>query len=101
MITPIGKGTQIIYIPTHAKGFIRHQDVEIGFVTSLGRNGDVAFCRYWSKSNPDELRTKANSEATPIDLLHRPLSDQLKPQEIIDNLLSDIDGIQIKEYGLK
>jgi hypothetical protein len=67
MTEPIQRGTQIIYVPTHANGDIRHQDCEPGFVTSVrGRN---AFCRYWSKYHPQELRTKANSELTPIDLL--------------------------------
>lgn len=61
------RGTQIAYIPTHANGDIEHPDVELGFVTSV--RDDVAFCRYWSKYSPDELRTKANSEATPIDMV--------------------------------
>ena len=61
------RGTQIAYIPTHADGDIRHPDVEFGFVTSV-RNG-VAFCRYWRKCSLGELRTKANSEGTPIDVL--------------------------------
>ena len=94
MIIPISKGTQVAYVPTHARGYLRHPDVEIGFITSLGGDGDIAFCRYWSKSSLDELRTKANSEATPLDLLERPLADQLKPQEIIDCLLADIEKAQ-------
>ena len=91
MISPIGKGTQVIYIPTHAGGYARHPDVEIGFVTSLDDDGDTAFCRYWSKSSPAELRTKANSEATSLFLLERPMPDQLKPQEIVDRLLTEIE----------
>lgn len=54
------RGTQIVYIPQHAEGSHAHPDVETGFVTSVKEYG--AFCRFWSKTNPDELRTKANSE---------------------------------------
>ena len=61
------RGTQIVYMPTHCNEDIEHPDIEFGFVTSV--RGDVAFCRYWSKHNKDELRTKANSEATPIDMV--------------------------------
>ena len=62
-------GMQIIYVPTHANGDISHPDCEAGFVTSV--RGDAAFCRYWRRDiKPSgyysELRTKANSEATPI-----------------------------------
>lgn len=63
----IKPGMQIAYIPNHAEGDINHKDVEVGFVTSITENG--AFCRYWSKHNPGELRTKANSELTPFDCL--------------------------------
>lgn len=59
--------TQIAYIPAHANGDIAHPDVEFGFVTSLRK--DAAFCRYWRKGHPGELRTLANSELTPIENL--------------------------------
>lgn len=61
------RGTQIAYVPTHAGGNLYHPDVEFGFVTSVKK--DVAFCRYWSKYSPGELRTKANSEGTPLDCI--------------------------------
>lgn len=60
-------GTQIAYVPSHANGDIGHPDVEFGFVTSA--RGDVHLCRYWRKDEPGALRTVANSEATPTDLL--------------------------------
>ena len=63
--TPIEPGTQIIYIPDHANGDENHPDCEEGFVTS--RRGNIAFCRYWSKHDPNSLRTTDNIEATPID----------------------------------
>lgn len=53
-------GTQIIYIPNHALGDIHHEAAEKGFVTAVKSDG--AFCRFWSKTSPKELRTTANSE---------------------------------------
>ena len=61
------RGTQILYVPMHAHGDTNHPDVEAGFVTS--QRGDTVFCRYWSKHTPGELRTKANSEGTPVDAI--------------------------------
>lgn len=61
------RGTQIIYVPSHADG-PDHPDAEPGFVTSGGHEGFVfAFCRYWSKTYPGELRTKLNSERTAVE----------------------------------
>jgi hypothetical protein len=60
------RGTQIIYVPNHADD-TSHPDCEAGFVTSACAT--TAFCRYWSKHEPGELRTKANSENTYIENL--------------------------------
>ena len=60
------RGVQIIYKPLHVCG-TDDPDCEPGFVMSVDRDG--AFCRYWSKQNLKELRTIANSEKTPFDLL--------------------------------
>ena len=63
------KGTQIVYVPTRASG-TDHPDAEPGFVfNSEVRDGSL-FCRYWNKHIPTELRTKANSELTPMNMLH-------------------------------
>lgn len=62
------RGEQIAYIPLHADGDIEHPDVEFGFVTS--QRGDTVFCRYWRHDLLD-LRTKANSEGTPVEMLVR------------------------------
>lgn len=78
----LARGTQISYVPTHAKGNTSHRDVEHGFVTSV--RGDVAFCRYWSKSSPNELRTKSGSEATPIEML---VIQDTRPQTAVDRML--------------
>lgn len=62
----IGEGTQIIYVPDHADGDIHHPDAEEGFVTSVSPVVKHAFCRYWSRHAPGELRTKSCSELTPV-----------------------------------
>ena len=84
------RGNQIAYIPNHAEGDIRHEDVELGFVTCALY--DKVFCRFWSRSNPDELRTKANSEgcyAGNLVLYHS------RPQEVVDRTLTEIDKADI------
>jgi hypothetical protein len=85
-----GRGAQIAYIPSHAKGDIHHSDVQFGFVTSKTQNG--AFCRYF-RSDGKELRTTANSELTPwncLVLYHHHIDSD------IDNLLDGIDKEQKK-----
>lgn len=62
-------GEQIAYVPLHASGDIEHPDVEFGFVTS--QRGHTVFCRYWRKGYLGDLRTRANSEGTPADMLVR------------------------------
>jgi hypothetical protein len=56
--------TQIAYVPLHAEGDLSHENVEFGFIVSGKLNGNSYRCRYWSQTNPNELRTKANSEIT-------------------------------------
>jgi len=51
---------QIVYIPHHAKGDIRHKDVEYGFV--MKDDGNASFCRFWVKGQPGVLRTISCSE---------------------------------------
>ena len=58
------RGTQILYVPTHANGRLNHPNVEEGFVTSV--QGIRVFCRYWSKDESGALCTKDNSELTAI-----------------------------------
>lgn len=76
--SPFEELEQIAYIPDHAEGDIEHPDVEFGFVSSDRGEGGSVFCRYWLKGrNGRELRTTANSEATPRGNLrrHRSASD--------------------------
>lgn len=64
-------GLQVAYLPDHAFGEIDHPDVEWGFVTSLPESPNgAAFVRYFRSRDSDELRTKANSELTPLDNLY-------------------------------
>jgi len=84
--TDLKRGTQIAYVPMHASGSLHHPDVERGFVTSV--SGSFAFCRYWSKHSPGELRTKANSEGTPLECIV--VVDSV-PQADVDAALAVID----------
>lgn len=92
------RGTQIIYIPYHAKGSIiygqeeKHPDAEPGFVFGKCPKPEFVYCRYWNKLYPFELRTKANSEATPIDCL---FIKDTKPQYIIDKAIKDIENEKV------
>lgn len=61
-------GTQIIYVPMHADG-PKHPDAEEGFVTSMSEKRHHAFCRYWSKPYPGQLRTMSCSELTSVECL--------------------------------
>ena len=71
----IAKGTQIIYVPDHAGDSITHPDCQPGFIASNTMLNGGIFCRYWKKGpgvswlSDLQLRTKANSELTPIDML--------------------------------
>lgn len=76
-------GTQIAYIPDHAKSVgLTHPDVEFGFV--MREQGDSHFCRYWCKGHLRDLRTIANSELTPNDCL---VEVNSVPQELVDALV--------------
>lgn len=79
------RGTQIIYVPAHADGSIGHRDSERGFVTSVLIYN--AFCRYWSKILPGELRTKSNSELTPVERL---VIKDTVPQGEVEKQLAEI-----------
>jgi len=63
----VNRGTQVLYVPLHAKGRLTHPDCEYGFVVSECE--DCHYVRYWGKGQLGELRTLATSELTPTDLL--------------------------------
>lgn len=88
------RGDQVCYVPEHikdqaiadaktfqAKLLYKYEGVEFGFITSVG--ADSAFVRYWSK-DLQTLRTRANSERTPLANL---IKHEAKPQEQIDAML--------------
>lgn len=84
------QGTQVLYIPNHATDEDgnrdpEHPDCEAGFVMSM--NEDFAFVRYWSKINPHELRTTANSEST---LLSNLALIDTRAQVTVDRMVQDI-----------
>jgi len=80
-------GEQIAYIPSHADRDINHPDVELGFVMYTVE--DTVFCRYWSKYSKGELRTKANSEGAPREMIVRHVSHS---QEEVDAMIRKIDA---------
>lgn len=81
-------GTQILYIPSHADGDPNHKDCEAGFVTSVMETKDFAFCRYWRTRDSNELRTRANSEATPIINL---VVEKARPQFLVEEIMKWIE----------
>lgn len=90
---PLLPGTQIVYVPDHADGFANHPDCEEGFVTSMGTKGDAAFCRYWNRDDPDLLRTRANSELTPLNNI---VVSDTHPQALVDSWILKLS----EEMGL-
>ena len=96
-------GTQVAYVPTHAKGDLSHPDADWGFVQE--QRGDTALCRFWSKSRQHkhqigDLRTKANAESASLsDLVRHPHCEQ----RIIDAYLRVRGGAKLAErkmYGM-
>jgi hypothetical protein len=77
------RGTQIVYVPEHAGGNLNHPTCETGFVLAI-RDG-TAWCRYWSKYAPGELRTKSCCERTPVELL---VAKDTVPQRKVDAWLA-------------
>ena len=76
------KGTQIIYVPTHAED-AHDPYCEHGFVTS--KNAKWIFCRFWhSAPNEKELRTKGNSE--PVKREHLVIMDT-RDQDLVDKVM--------------
>ena len=82
------QGTQIIYVPTHANGDTSHRDCQTGFLAYdkefTPTSNLMAYCRYWSKHSPGELRTKANAELTPLNLV---VFQDTVPQEQVDRAI--------------
>jgi len=111
----IKSGDQIIYIPTHIRRWIaarydvdgsilalrsdvlENSECETGFVTSFSNNDGYhsnVFCRFWSKDNPKELRTKSCSELVWLSDLMEDLGKQRKDQAAIDAVCEKY-GIEI------
>ncbi len=80
------RGIQIVYVPDHAGQDVNHLDSEPGFIVSIQGRWS-AFCRYWLKPNLTELRTKSNSEMTPLD---RIFIHSTVPQKQVELALEEI-----------
>ena len=95
MANVIHKGTQILYVPTHAKGDISHPDVQHGFVMEDRSDIDCCRCRYWIKGKEGkELRTKTNSELTPIpNIVQRSSTEHYVVSEFIRRIENELDGM--------
>ena len=83
------RGTQIIYVPSHANGDTEHPDCDRGFITSCKDDAESCFCRYWRKGEPGTLRTHLNSELTPVRNLV--IQDSVA-QSKVDETLALIDS---------
>jgi len=91
---PPVRGVQVVYFPDHvlATGVLlryTHPGTEFGFITNVRPEKGMAFVRYWSSFNPEELRTTANSEYTPLKNLWPRIS---KPWPVVDALLEEMKG---------
>lgn len=79
------RGTQIIYVPSHAKHVEDHPDCERGFV--ITDKGETVFCRYFSRLHHEELRTIGSSESTnKRDLVVRDTIEQSHVDKLIETI---------------
>lgn len=46
MVTGFKTGDRVIYVPTHAKGDITHEDCEVGTVSSVNPYSETVFVRF-------------------------------------------------------
>jgi hypothetical protein len=84
------QGTQIAYVPPHAKGDLYHISVQFGFVIREAHCGDrdAHLCRYWLRGYEGiQLRTTANSELTPTTHL---VEHQSVGQSVVDSWLVEL-----------
>ena len=94
-------GTQIVYVPNHEMKSYKESGImnfgypsgsQPGFVACKSMKEDAVFCRYWRVTHTQEvlehdLRTKANSELTPIRNL---VIQNTVPQEVVDRLMQEL-----------
>lgn len=101
--TVLEPGTQIAYVPRHAKGDVNHPDADWGFIQE--QRGASALCRFWAKDRKHkhqigDLRTKANAESASLsDLVLHPHCEQ----RVIDNYLRVRGAAELstrKMYGM-
>lgn len=93
MTDQFNRGDQIIYVPSHAAGDEDHHDVEEGFV--MRDTEKFVLCRYWSKHDPNLLRTSSCSESTPRDRL---ILKKTRPQKVVEDMIEMILEVN-RHYG--
>lgn len=82
------RGRQIAYVPNHALCDLSHHAVEYGFIWGPIRKEDIP-CRFWVKGREGKtLRTRANSEMTPLSNI---IFIDSVDQQIIRSLLRDLE----------
>lgn len=102
-MTTFPPGTQIAYLPAHAKGDVNHPDADWGFTQE--QRGDLVLCRFWAKDRQHrrqigDMRTKANAEGVETRYL---VPHQHCRQELIDNFLRVRGGATLgvrKAWGM-
>jgi hypothetical protein len=89
MMDKLVRGTQIIYVPSH----LFHKDgsynkkstlIQRGFVTSGPTFDGSYFCRFWSFADVNDLRTKNNSELTPVACI---VVEDTYPKSMVQEML--------------
>lgn len=88
----LAPGTQIVYVPDHAKQDISHPDCEPGFVVDGCVVAGGIMCRFWRKPELKELRTKANGEWVRMRNI---VVGRTVPQERVEQALKDDQGSRL------
>jgi hypothetical protein len=79
-------GTQIVYMPSIAKGNLKHKEVEYGFV--LEPKGEYFhWCHFWNKNSPGKLRTRKRPDMVPNDNL---VEKKSVPQKQVDEMMEKL-----------
>ncbi len=90
----LARGDQVVYVPRRVIGqaetirdVMEHPATAYGFVTSVQEKNLIAYVRYWSKGTPMTLRTRSNSEGSPLHLLYPYIS---VPQSVVTSMLETL-----------
>jgi hypothetical protein len=81
------RGTQIIYVPYDVDD-LDDFSCEEGFVTSVDEEEGVAYCRFWHRNFPTQLRTKSRSERVALEWLRE---QDTRAQRFVDETLRRLE----------